>query len=165
MKNNAGKYYITVTAEAFGTTGQLNMNGYCTSDLDFPGSDFEFDTFETAKSAAEEVDLQTFVDVVLNNMRWETTEIPDGGCIRVEVIEGDGGLVGYEPALDGGVEEIKSINVGCRTARAELEGRDLSAECPECGKLDGYLSTGEHSENGTDFVRCSGCGNWFYINW
>lgn len=169
MKNNEGKFYIVATAEAFGTTGQLCLDGASTSDLDFPGADDEYDSFEEAEAAAQAVDLQDFVDRVLDEMNWEDTDSPAGGCVRIEVVEGDGGLVNYEYKLEGGVKEIKSINVGVKAAQAELDrvsstAEDLAAECPECGLLDAYVSTGEHAASGAEFVRCGGCGNWFFIH-
>ncbi|WP_319561339.1 hypothetical protein [Marispirochaeta sp.] len=59
---------------------------------------------------------------------------------------------------------------------AELEGSScfpgtvtgtLSSECPYCycGRLDGYVSTGEHAVHGRDQARCSGCGRGFLIQW
>lgn len=174
MKNNEGKFYIIVTAESCGTTGQLFADNYNTSDLCFNGDDTEFDTFDEAVKVAEAIDLQDFAEVVIDNMKWESVGEPAGGSVCVEVMEGDGGLVDYEysehTGAEGGIIEIKSINIGCKTAQAELTkasstSKDLSADCPECGLADAYVSTGEHAESGGEFVRCSGCGNWFYITW
>jgi len=170
-ENNEGKYYITVTAEAYGTTGQLCLDGHSTSDLCFEGADVEFDTFEEAKAAAEKIDLNNFVDWVLEEMKFETVDTPAGGHVTAEVMEGDGGLVGYKyEHTDGGFIEIKSIRVGFESAQAGIDvtsstSADLCADCPECGLIDAYVSSGEHAENGGDFVQCSGCGNWFYIHW
>ena len=49
--------------------------------------------------------------------------------------------------------------------KAEINGKGLSAECPYCAAVDGYVSTGEHSEHGTGTVRCSVCGMMFCIKW
>jgi hypothetical protein len=48
---------------------------------------------------------------------------------------------------------------------AALDGNDLSAECPHCGQMDGYVSTGEHAAHGQDAVHCTGCGKIFRIEW
>lgn len=48
---------------------------------------------------------------------------------------------------------------------AELDRGVLSAECPSCGCLDGYVSTGEHTPHGTDIIRCGVCGYKFKIGW
>ena len=171
-ENNEGKYYVLATAEYYGTTGQLCMDGGSTTDLCFAGADVEFDTFEAAEVAAKAVDLHDFADWVLENMKYETTDTPAGGCVQIEIMEGDDGLIDYEykRCTDGGCMEIKSIRVGCESARAELTrvsgtATDLCADCPECGQSDAYVSTGEHSETGSDFVRCSACGDIFHIVW
>lgn len=57
-----------------------------------------------------------------------------------------------------------------KIVKAELSeygrlGRDLTAECPECKAIDGYMSTGEHTDKGNDTVKCSYCGAEFKITW
>jgi hypothetical protein len=42
---------------------------------------------------------------------------------------------------------------------------DLSAECPFCNDVNGYVSTGEHPWHGRDIVICQECGNAFRIKW
>ena len=61
---------------------------------------------------------------------------------------------------DGHVSEIERVD-----AEAEHDGDTLSAECPHCAIVDGYVSTGEHEMPGIDVVRCSVCGTWFEIEW
>jgi hypothetical protein len=42
---------------------------------------------------------------------------------------------------------------------------DLSGDCPKCGTLGAYVSTGEHPETGEDIVHCSKCNEVFKITW
>lgn len=42
---------------------------------------------------------------------------------------------------------------------------DLSAECPFCEDINGYVSTGGHPTEGSDVVTCNQCGKTFWIYW
>ena len=43
---------------------------------------------------------------------------------------------------------------------------DICAECPKCGCIDAFLSTGEHALHGRkEEVSCVKCGHKFNIRW
>ena len=66
---------------------------------------------------------------------------------------------------EGNWARIEETDSHLLLVEAELEGRNLIATCPECGCVDGYVSTGEHAANGTDIVHCCNCGEVFKIDW
>lgn len=82
-----------------------------------------------------------------------------GGRPRKPVYWSDLDQEGYES------DPGKLLSMRYPVSSAELDGKDLSAECPHCGQVDGFMSTGEHQEHGRDVVHCSGCGKIFQIKW
>jgi DNA-directed RNA polymerase subunit RPC12/RpoP len=42
---------------------------------------------------------------------------------------------------------------------------DLVAECPYCGTMDAFVSTGQHNPSGHDTVVCCSCKRTFDIEW
>jgi len=66
------------------------------------------------------------------------------------------------------LEELDSVDLmDCDYPQVDavLDGLVLSAECPHCGQIDAYVSTGEHSPMGEDVVHCTGCDKIFKIQW